>query len=105
MLNFAYTLGYSEARTACIASGLDPRLGFIHTDKTGRDSLALDVLEALRPDIDRYILGLLGHGQEARKFSRRDFTEPPRYAPGSCRITTILTHEIAEQSYAWSKLA
>src|SRR5258708_8976268 len=50
MLNYAYTVAESEARTACIAHGLDPRLGFIHADKPGPDSPALDILEALPPD-------------------------------------------------------
>jgi CRISPR-associated endonuclease Cas1 len=67
MLNYAYTLGYAECRRACVAHGLSPALGYIHADKPGRDSLALDVLEAIRPDIDGYVLGLLGKGSEPRK--------------------------------------
>jgi CRISP-associated protein Cas1 len=101
MLNYGYGLGYAECRTACIGHGLDPRLGFIHADKPGRDSLALDVLETLRPEIDRCILELVG----ARTFTYRDFAEPHGYLPGTCRIVAPLTHEIAELSWSWRKIA
>lgn len=97
MLNYAYTLGYAECRSACIAYGLDSRLGFLHSDKTGRDSLALDVLETIRPIIDEYVVTLI----RSRVFSFRQFTEPYGYPPGTCRIVAPLTHEIAEASYAW----
>jgi CRISPR-associated endonuclease Cas1 len=100
LLNFTYTLGYSVCRTACIAHGLDPRLGYVHTDKPGRDSLALDVLETVRPDIDRYILGLL----TGRTFIRHDFSETTGHddiPPGTCRVNPPLTHEIAARSADW----
>jgi CRISPR-associated endonuclease Cas1 len=105
MLNFAYTLGYAECRTACVAHGLDPKLGFFHADLRGRDSLALDVLEAVRPAIDRYILGLLGFGAKPRSFTHLDFSEPYGYPAGTCRLTAPLTHEISRQSYHWRALA
>jgi CRISP-associated protein Cas1 len=105
MLNYAYTLGYAECRTACIAHGLSPALGFIHADKPGRDSLALDVLEAIRPDIDAYVLELTGIGTRARRFTWADFSEPYGYEPGTCRLVAPLTHEIAEASYRWRKPA
>jgi CRISPR-associated endonuclease Cas1 len=105
MLNFSYAIGYHEARTACIAHGLHPGLGFMHADKPGRDSLALDVLEALRPEIDAYILGLLGFGSVQRDFTYRDFTEPRGYPPGTVRMVAPLTHEIAEQAMLWQKTA
>jgi hypothetical protein len=106
MLSFGYTLGYAEARTACIRAGLDPRLGYFHNDYTARDSLALDVLEAIRAEIDRYVLGLLGLGGTMRTFTHRDFSEHSNpYFPGTCRITAPLTHELAEHSIAWSRTA
>lgn len=105
MLNYAYALGFAECRAACIAYGLSPALGSIHTDRTGRDSLALDVLEALRPEIDAYVLGLCGIGAEPRIFSYRDFTEPYGYPAGTVRMVAPLTHEIAEASYSWQSLA
>ena len=103
MLNYAYTIGYAEARIACIANHLNPVLGFMHSDNDKRDSLALDILEAVRPDIDAYILGLLGYGSEPRPFTRKDFTEPNGYPHGTVRLVAPLTHEIAEQSVIWQE--
>jgi CRISPR-associated endonuclease Cas1 len=105
MLNYAYTIGYAECRTACIMHGLHPALGFMHADRQARDSLALDILETVRPEIDVYVLGLLGIGSESRKFTYRDFSEPYDYPPGTCRINAPLTHQIAEQSWTWRKTA
>jgi CRISPR-associated endonuclease Cas1 len=97
LLNFSYTLGYAECRSACIANGLDPRIGFVHSDKLGRDSLACDVLEMIRHHIDAYVISLI----RSRVFTIKDFCEPYGYDPGTCRIVAPLTHEIAEASYAW----
>jgi len=96
MLNYAYALGYAEARAACIAVGLNPALGFNHVDKPGRDALALDVLEVLRPEIDACVLSLL----ETRVFTHRDFHEPrgSEFPPGTVRIVAPLLHELAEAS-------
>jgi CRISPR-associated endonuclease Cas1 len=104
LLNYCYTLGYAEARTACVKAGLDPRLGYFHNDDADRDSLALDILEMIRPEIDRFILGLLGIGGILRKFTPNDFYEPGKpYQPGTVRIVAPLTHELCEQSVYWSK--
>jgi CRISP-associated protein Cas1 len=105
MLNYGYGLGYSEARTACIAHGLNPAIGINHGDKLGRDSLALDILEAVRPEIDAFILGLTGVGQEPYPFTYRSFHEPHGYPPGTVRLVAPLTHVIAEASYAWETTA
>jgi CRISP-associated protein Cas1 len=103
MLNYAYTIGYAESRIACIGASLHPSLGFFHDDTDKRDSLALDLLEVARPDIDAYILGLLGYGSEPRAFTHRDFTEAKGYTHGVVRICPPLTHEIAEQSIIWQE--
>jgi CRISPR-associated endonuclease Cas1 len=97
LLNYAYTLGYAECRAACIANGLDPRIGFVHSDRLGRDSLACDVLEMIRSHIDAYVISLV----RSRVFTAKDFCEPYGYDPGTCRIVAPLTHEIAEKSYEW----
>ena len=101
MLNYAYMIGYAESRIACIGNSLDPRLGFMHGDSDVRDSLALDVLEAIRPDIDAFVLGMLGPGSEPYPFSRKLFREPDDLIPGTVRLVAPLTHEIAGQSMAW----
>ena len=49
LLSFAYTLLASECRHALECVGLDSYVGFLHTDRPGRASLALDLMEELRP--------------------------------------------------------
>lgn len=64
MLSFAYTLLASECRHALEVVGLDSYVGFLHTDKPGRASLALDLMEELRPHFaDRFVLSLINRGE------------------------------------------
>ena len=57
MLSFAYALLSSSCASALEAVGLDPYVGFVHTDRPGRASLALDLMEELRPAFaDRFVL-------------------------------------------------
>ena len=90
LLNYGYALAEAEARLAAIAVGLDPGLGIVHTDHRNRDSLALDLLEALRPVVERHVLRLL----VGRYFRADDFHETRH---GACRLLPPLTHQLAEQ--------
>ena len=57
MLSFAYTLLKNDCASAIEGAGLDSYVGFIHTDRPGRESLALDLMEELRPVFaDRAVL-------------------------------------------------
>src|SRR4029077_9623439 len=56
MLNYLYAVLESETRLALAALGLDPGLGLLHTDAPSRDSLACDVMEPVRPQVDEYVL-------------------------------------------------
>jgi CRISPR-associated endonuclease Cas1 len=87
LLNYGYALAEAEARFAILAVGLDPGLGIVHTDIRNRDSLALDLLEPLRPVVERHILNLLA----ARYFTRNDFHETRQ---GACRLLPPLSHEL-----------
>ncbi|MDN5758494.1 MAG: CRISPR-associated endonuclease Cas1 [Tomitella sp.] len=49
MLSYGYTLLTHEAIAACEAAGLDPMLGFLHRQRSGRPALALDLIEEFRP--------------------------------------------------------
>jgi CRISPR-associated endonuclease Cas1 len=49
MLNYLYALLEAEARLACLTLGLDPALAIVHADTRRRDSLPLDLMEAVRP--------------------------------------------------------
>ena len=59
ILNHLYSLAEAEAVLACQAVGLDPGLGLIHNDARGRQSLALDLIEPVRPLVDSFALDLL----------------------------------------------
>ena len=60
MLSFAYTLLAGMCGGALEAVGLDPYVGFFHTDRPGRMSLALDLMEELRAVMaDRFVLTLI----------------------------------------------
>jgi hypothetical protein len=97
ILNYLYALLEAEARLACQIVGLDPALAIVHADTRGRDSLALDLMEAARPSVDLYLYALL----RDRVFRASDFFETHR---GSCRLLAPLTHELAETLPAWRRL-
>jgi CRISPR/Cas system-associated endonuclease Cas1 len=56
MLNYLYAVLESESRLAAAALGLDPGIGVLHVDAPARDSLACDLMEAIRPQIDGFLL-------------------------------------------------
>lgn len=74
LLSFLYVLLTHECRSACEAVGLDPAVGFLHRDRPGRPSLALDLMEELRPVFaDRLALALINRKQvQANDFETRD---------------------------------
>jgi CRISPR-associated protein Cas1 len=68
LLSFLYTLLTYEAASALEAVGLDPYAGFLHADRPGRPSLALDLMEELRPVFaDRLALSLVNRKQISGK--------------------------------------
>ena len=96
ILNYLYALVEAEATLACQAVGLDPGLGLIHSDTKGRQSLAFDLMEPMRPEVDDFVLGLLAH----RTFRKVEFTET---SDGQVRLRSPLTHELAETMPQWAK--
>ncbi len=64
LLSFLYTLLTYEMSSALETVGLDPQVGFLHADRPGRPSLALDLIEELRPVLaDRLVLTLINRKQ------------------------------------------
>lgn len=64
LLSFAYTLITHECASALQGVGLDPYVGFLHKDRPGRMSLALDLMEEFRaPWGDRFVLTLINRQQ------------------------------------------
>ncbi|OGQ87098.1 MAG: subtype I-C CRISPR-associated endonuclease Cas1 [Deltaproteobacteria bacterium RIFOXYD12_FULL_56_24] len=63
LLSFVYTLVMHDIRSALESVGLDPAVGFLHRDRPGRASLALDLMEEFRPVLaDRLVLSLINLG-------------------------------------------
>lgn len=64
LLSFLYAMLTHDARAACEAAGLDPAVGFLHADRPGRPSLALDLIEEFRAFVaDRVALSLINRQQ------------------------------------------
>lgn len=72
LLSFSYILLTHEIASALQGVGIDPYVGFLHTDRSGRLSLALDMLEEFRAWwCDRFVLTLINRKQ----ISPDDFIE------------------------------
>jgi CRISPR-associated endonuclease Cas1 len=96
-LNYLYAVVEAEARIAALAMGLDPALGFLHADQPTRDSLACDLMEAVRPEVDAYVLNLL----REREFSRHDFFE---LRDGGCRVMPQFAKDLSGTGPHWGRL-
>lgn len=74
LLSFLYGLLAHDLRGACEAVGLDPAVGYLHADRPGRPSLALDLMEEFRAFLgDRTALSLINR----RQLSPGDFAAAP----------------------------
>lgn len=89
MLNYGYRVAESACRDACIATGLSPVIGILHPAQDDRQAFVLDLLEAVRPEVDRRIIHYL---RSVRAFDRRWFHETNR---GVVILDPPLTHRLA----------
>ncbi len=96
ILNYLYALLESEARLAVAALGLDPGLGFLHVDSRTRDSLACDLMEPVRPQVDAYLLDWISREPLRREwfFEQRD---------GNCRLTGSFAIQLSETAPTWGR--
>jgi CRISPR-associated protein Cas1 len=68
LLSFLYALLANDVRSALETTGLDPQVGFLHQVRSGRPSLALDIMEEFRAYLgDRIMLNLINLKQVAKK--------------------------------------
>jgi CRISP-associated protein Cas1 len=97
LLSFVYTLLVNECVAACEGVGLDPQLGFLHALCPGRPSLALDLMEELRPLLaDRLVLTLINRAQ----LQPDDFVERPGgaiYLTEDARKTLLSAYQKRKQ--------
>src|SRR5262249_10858155 len=96
MLNYLYALLESEARLSLTVLGLDPGLGVIHVDTAARDSFACDLMEAVRPSVDAYVLDwiLSQPLRRDRFFEQRD---------GTCRLVASFATRLSQTTGAWGR--
>ena len=74
MLSFVYTLLTNNIAAALEGVGLDPYMGYLHTERPGRASLALDMIEELRAVMaDRFVLSLVNKKiVNGKNFTRKE---------------------------------
>ena len=97
MLNYVFALCESSACLALNALGLDPGIGYLHLPRANRDSLALDIMEPIRAEVERWLLSWL----MTEPFSRKDFFET---ATGNCRLMTSVCEKLSSTAPTWGKL-
>jgi CRISPR-associated endonuclease Cas1 len=96
MLNYLYAILESEARLAAAALGLDPGIGVMHVDSPARDSLACDLMEPVRPQVDAYVLEWISREPIRREwfFEQRD---------GNCRLMASFAARLSETAPSWAR--
>jgi CRISPR-associated endonuclease Cas1 len=96
MLNYLYAILESEARLAAAALGLDPGIGVMHVDSPARDSLACDLMEPVRPQVDAYVLDWISREPIRREwfFEQRD---------GNCRLMATFAARLSETAPSWGR--
>jgi len=97
MLNYLYAMLEAETRLAAATLGLDPGIGVMHVDVPYRDSLALDLMEIVRPDVDAFVLDWIKRGPLPRNyfFEQRD---------GNCRLMASFASILSESAPKWAHL-
>ena len=96
ILNYLYALLESEARLGASCLGLDPGLGVLHVDTTARDSLACDLMEPIRAQIDSYLIDWITRQPLRREwfFEQRD---------GNCRLMGTFAAQLSETAPTWGR--
>jgi len=85
-LNFGYKCAETECTLAALAASLSPAMGIGHVDRPGRDSFALDLIEPMRPRVDRIILEIMSEPLDKRWFKES--------REGIVTVCSPLTHRI-----------
>jgi CRISPR-associated protein Cas1 len=67
-LNYAYGVLYSMVEKACILAGLDPYVGFIHTDNYNKKSLVFDLIDMFRTYADQTVIYLFSQRKVKKEF-------------------------------------
>ena len=97
LLSFLYTLLGHDVASSLEAAGLDPAVGFLHQDRPGRPSLALDLMEEFRPYlVDRLALSLVNRQQvKGKGFTKSESRAV--FMDDDTRKTVILAYQKRKQ--------
>ncbi len=97
LLSFLYTLLAHDVRSALETVGLDPAVGFLHRDRPGRYSLALDLMEEFRPFLaDRLTLSLINLCQvQGKGFKKKE--SGAVWMDDDTRKTVLVTYQTRKQ--------
>lgn len=111
LLSFSYSLLAHDCASALESVGLDAYVGYLHRDRPGRESLALDLMEELRPCFaDRFVLTLINNRVfkasdfEARESGAVFLTDPARKTflqKWQERKKETITHPFLEEKIPW----
>jgi CRISPR-associated endonuclease Cas1 len=96
ILNYLYAVLEAETRLAIAAMGLDPGMGFLHVDNERRDSLACDLMEVVRPDVDAFLFDWASGAP-----FRRDWFFEQRN--GNCRLMGEFAATLSETARTWRR--
>jgi CRISPR-associated endonuclease Cas1 len=96
ILNYLYAVLEAEARLAAATLGLDPGLGVLHADAQARDSLACDLMEGARPQVDAYLLEWI-----TRQPLKREWFFEERN--GNCRLMGPFATRLSETAITWAR--
>jgi CRISPR-associated protein Cas1 len=96
MLNYLYSLLYTQSRNAILKADLDPTAGIMHADNIYRDSFAYDVMELVRPDVDFWLLNFINKN----KFPKKYFTVMPE---GNIRLSLQITPHLVDTIPLWEE--
>ena len=88
MLNYAYAILQSQVQIDIISAGYDPMIGFLHAPGPERPSFVFDLMEPIRPIVDRKILEFV----QGHTFHPADFTIR---SDGVCRLNPELARNVA----------
>jgi CRISPR-associated protein Cas1 len=111
LLSFAYTLLTGDVTAALEGVGLDPYVGFLHRDRPGRASLALDIMEELRSVVaDRFVVSLVNRREVNKNgFTTRengavmmdDATRKTVLTAWQTRKQEVVTHPFLNEKIPW----
>lgn len=111
MLSFAYSLLTNDCASALESVGLDAYVGFLHRDRPGRSSLALDLMEELRPSMaDRFVLTMINNRvmapgdfekSESGAVRMRDEARQKFLKAWQEKKQEVITHPYLEEKIPW----